>query len=62
MQITARWYDEFERLTDTVSYGTNDASASMTTFDRSGLRVPTRSDTAGDLLLLAALQPTKDQV
>ena len=40
-QITANWYDQFGRQTDTVQYGTFNAAD----FDRSGLAVPTRSDT-----------------
>ncbi|MEE8153797.1 MAG: hypothetical protein V3T53_02430 [Phycisphaerales bacterium] len=41
-QITAMWYDRFGRVTDTVRYGTNGGSD----FDRDGLSVPARSDTA----------------
>jgi len=41
-QITASWYDRFGRVTDTVAYGTNGGS----NFDRDGLSVPSRSDTA----------------
>ncbi|MCH8151435.1 MAG: RHS repeat-associated core domain-containing protein [Planctomycetes bacterium] len=41
IQITANWYDRFGRRTDTVRYGTNGGSD----FNRSGLSVPTRSDT-----------------
>lgn len=42
IQITAHWYDRFGRRTDTVRYGTyGDAD-----FDRDGLMVPARSDTA----------------
>ncbi len=50
VSITAMWYDDLDRLTDTVQYGTNgmigDESASGGTFDRDGLSVPSRSDTA----------------
>ena len=42
IQITAMWYDRFGRITDTVRYGTNGGS----NFDRDGLSVPARSDTA----------------
>jgi YD repeat-containing protein len=41
-QITAKWYDDLERLSDQVEYGTNGGSD----FDRNGLSVPARSDTA----------------
>ncbi len=41
-QITALWYDDLHRLTDTVMYGTNGGS----TFDRTNLSIPARSDTA----------------
>jgi YD repeat-containing protein len=41
-QISANWYDQFGRVTDTVQYGTYNASD----FDRDGLSVPSRSDTA----------------
>ncbi len=47
-QITAMWYDDFDRPTDTVQYGTytlNDSGGS-TAFTRTGLTVPARSDTA----------------
>ena len=42
IQITALWYDDTGRLVDVVRYGTN----GDTDFDRDGLSVPTRSDTA----------------
>jgi RHS repeat-associated protein len=42
IQITSNWYDDLERITDTVEYGTNGGS----NFDRDGLSVPARSDTA----------------
>jgi RHS repeat-associated protein len=42
IQITAAWYDQFGRRTDSVAYGTNGGSD----FDRDGLSVPARSDTA----------------
>ena len=42
IQITAMWYDSLDRLADTVRYGTYGGS----NFDRDGLTVPTRSDTA----------------
>ena len=42
IQIQASWYDAFGRVTDTVSYGTYGGS----NFDRDGLSVPSRSDTA----------------
>ena len=42
IQITAMWYDSLDRLVDTVRYGTYGGS----NFDRDGLSVPTRSDTA----------------
>ena len=41
-QITAFWYDRFGRQTDAVRYGTYGGS----NFDRDGLTVPSRSDTA----------------
>jgi RHS repeat-associated protein len=41
VQITAMWYDALNRLTDTAQYGTNNGSD----LDRSGLSVPSRSDT-----------------
>lgn len=41
-QITSMWYDDLHRLTDTVMYGTNGGS----TFDRTSLAIPARSDTA----------------
>ncbi|RNC81662.1 MAG: hypothetical protein ED559_07700 [Phycisphaera sp.] len=41
-QITAMWYDDLGRLTDTVRYGTYNGAD----FDRDGLSVPARSDTA----------------
>jgi RHS repeat-associated protein len=41
-QILAFWYDRFGRVTDTVRYGTYGGS----NFDRDGLSVPARSDTA----------------
>ena len=41
-QISATWYDQFGRVQDTVQYGTNGGSD----FTRSGLSVPSRSDTA----------------
>ena len=41
-QITAFWYDQFGRRTDAVRYGTYGGS----NFDRDGLSVPARSDTA----------------
>ncbi|MFN0007039.1 MAG: RHS repeat-associated core domain-containing protein [Planctomycetota bacterium] len=41
-QITAMWYDDLERLQDQVEYGTYGGSD----FNRSGLSVPSRSDTA----------------
>ncbi len=42
IQITATWYDRFGRQTDVVRYGTYGDSD----FDRDGLSVPARSDTA----------------
>ena len=42
VQITAKWYDSFERLIDQVEYGTYGGS----TFDRNSLSTPARSDTA----------------
>jgi RHS repeat-associated protein len=42
IQITANWYDDFGSVTDTVRYGTYGGSD----FDRDGLSVPARSDTA----------------
>ncbi len=42
IQITATWYDRFGRRTDVVRYGTY----GDTDFDRDGLSVPARSDTA----------------
>ena len=42
IQITAHWYDRFGRRTDTVNYGTHGG----VDFDRDGLAVPARSDTA----------------
>jgi RHS repeat-associated protein len=44
IQITARWYDDFDRLVDVVQYGTNHATANVDTFDRDGLSVPARAD------------------
>ncbi|HBS28148.1 MAG TPA: hypothetical protein DEB06_01565, partial [Phycisphaerales bacterium] len=41
-QITAMWYDSLDRVTDTVAYGTYNAA----NWDRDGLSVPARSDTA----------------
>lgn len=41
-QITAMWYDDWDRVTDTVNYGTNGGSD----LNRSGLSCPSRSDTA----------------
>jgi RHS repeat-associated protein len=41
-QITSYWYDAFGRVKDIVQYGTNGGSD----FDRDGLSVPARSDTA----------------
>ena len=41
-QIESYWYDRFGRLTDTVVYGTYGGS----NFDRDGLSIPPRSDTA----------------
>ncbi|HED64687.1 MAG TPA: hypothetical protein ENJ09_03925, partial [Planctomycetes bacterium] len=41
-QINASWYDRFHRATDQVAYGTYGGA----TFDRTGLSVPARSDTA----------------
>lgn len=41
-QITAMWHDSLDRVIDTVHYGTYGSSD----FDRDGLSVPTRSDTA----------------
>jgi len=41
-QITCMWYDRFGRVTDQVQYGNNGGS----NFDRDGLSVPSRSDTA----------------
>ncbi len=42
IQITANWYDRFGRVTDSVRYGNYGGSD----FDRNGLSVPARSDTA----------------
>ncbi|NNF64227.1 MAG: RHS repeat-associated core domain-containing protein, partial [Acidimicrobiia bacterium] len=42
IRITASWYDRFGRVTDQVRYGTYGGSD----FDRDGLSVPARSDTA----------------
>ncbi|RNC81833.1 MAG: hypothetical protein ED559_08630 [Phycisphaera sp.] len=42
VSITAFWYDDWRRRVDTVSYGTYGGS----NFDRDGLSVPARSDTA----------------
>jgi YD repeat-containing protein len=42
IQISAMWYDALDRLQDRVEYGTNGGS----NFDRDGLSVPSRSDTA----------------
>jgi RHS repeat-associated protein len=42
IQITASWYDGLDRIQDRVVYGTNGGSD----FDRDGLSVPSRSDTA----------------
>ena len=47
IQITATWYDNLGRMTDTVSYGTYGMNgAGANNFDRDGLSVPARSDTA----------------
>jgi RHS repeat-associated protein len=46
IQITATWYDEFDRTQDVVLYGTNHATDNVATFDRDGLSVPSRSGTA----------------
>lgn len=40
IQITAQWYDSFDRMVDVVQYGTNDASANVATFDREGIGTP----------------------
>jgi len=40
--ITAMWHDDLDRVVDVVRYGTNGGS----NFDRDGLSVPARSDTA----------------
>lgn len=42
IQITSQWYDSLDRVQDIVAYGTNGGS----NFDRDGLPVPARSDTA----------------
>ncbi|MCW5775672.1 MAG: hypothetical protein KIS87_04400 [Phycisphaeraceae bacterium] len=42
IRITGMWHDELGRLTDTVEFGTYGGS----NFDRDGLSVPARSDTA----------------
>ncbi len=42
IQISAMWYDSLDRPADRVEYGTNGGS----NFDRDGLSVPSRSDTA----------------
>jgi RHS repeat-associated protein len=42
IQITAMWHDQFGRTTETVNYGTYNGA----NFDRDGLSVPARSDTA----------------
>ena len=42
VQITGSWYDALERLADRVEFGTYGGS----NFDRDGLSVPARSDTA----------------
>ena len=39
-QVTALWYDRFGRVTDDVQYGHSPG------FDRDGLSVPSRSDSA----------------
>jgi RHS repeat-associated protein len=44
IQITAMMYDELDRLTAQVAHGTN-GSGNVTTFDRTGWSVPSRSDT-----------------
>src|SRR5262249_51801705 len=44
-QITAKWYDAWDRLSDVVQYGTNHATDNVATFDRNGLSAPSRSDT-----------------
>jgi YD repeat-containing protein len=46
IQITATWYDEFDRTQDVVQYGTNHLTDNVATFDRDGLSVPSRSGTA----------------
>ncbi|MCC7014855.1 MAG: hypothetical protein IT454_19995 [Planctomycetes bacterium] len=42
IQINATWYDAFDRVADTVQFGTYSGS----TFDRDGMSVPSRSTTA----------------
>jgi len=42
IQIMSMWYDDQGRMADTVQYGTNGGS----NFERDGLAVPARSDTA----------------
>lgn len=42
VQITATWYDDLDRVLDTVALGTNNGS----TYTRSGASAPSRSDTA----------------
>ena len=42
IQIVASWHDRFDRVIDTVNYGTNGGS----NLDRDGLSTPARSDTA----------------
>ena len=44
IQITARWYDELHRPTTTAFYGTNHATKSVGTFDRSATSEPSGSD------------------
>lgn len=49
VSITAMWYDALNRMTDSASYGTNlivgNGVDTTGTFDRTGLSVPSRSDT-----------------
>ncbi len=48
VQIAAMWYDDLDRPTDTVQYGTYELTESggPSHFERSALSVPARSDTA----------------
>ena len=43
IQITAKWYDDWDRLWEIVQYGTKHSADNSANFNRSGLSVPARS-------------------